>query len=524
MYTECPSCHTFFKVTPAHLKIADGRVRCGSCNEVFNALESLTEEVPASALEARKQRSQPEADSKSNLTSEVEELDSNKESDSLADIEIPGTEESLDDNDDSSLSGLAGSEPVDLENLDSLSDLSGLSDIASTPKQESKQASALDELSDIDVPTQEQSQTKQSTASDISGISDIDLSDIEAPSDLSSAAKNQSEQATTSVDANDLNDINREIDDALDGLFDDSTQVETESGSASEFEKPSQLLKDTDLSDIPDLDNDGDLAELGLGDEKLQRSDSMDFELDLSDESSDALESRAAGKAGKKSEKSKTSGLDDFELGDSLLDSGTLDIDDSDWSPDESNSESSEMYSGDSFILEELDDEPRKTASEGLSKTFWVSLIFVLIIILAGQAIYLKRESLAQYPQIVPILELECKLIGLVMPCEIPARRDTSKIELVERNIVSHPSAENALLITSTIKNTADYVQPFPKMVLTFSDINQKVVARRVFSPEEYLAKDVNLEQGMQINEPIKIILEIVDPGEEAVNFQFDFK
>ena len=53
---------------------------------------------------------------------------------------------------------------------------------------------------------------------------------------------------------------------------------------------------------------------------------------------------------------------------------------------------------------------------------------------------------------------------------------------------------------------------------------NEKVIAKRTFKPSEYLARDVNIEKGMEIDVPIKVVLEIVDPGEEAVNFKFDFR
>ncbi len=46
MYTECPNCHTFFRITPEHLKAAGGKVRCGQCDHVFNALDTLTDELP----------------------------------------------------------------------------------------------------------------------------------------------------------------------------------------------------------------------------------------------------------------------------------------------------------------------------------------------------------------------------------------------------------------------------------------------------------------------------------------------
>lgn len=41
--TRCPSCATLFKVVPDQLRISDGWVRCGHCQEVFDATLSLQE-------------------------------------------------------------------------------------------------------------------------------------------------------------------------------------------------------------------------------------------------------------------------------------------------------------------------------------------------------------------------------------------------------------------------------------------------------------------------------------------------
>lgn len=45
MYAQCPECLTFFHLKPAHLKAAQGRVRCSQCKHVFNALETLRDEL-----------------------------------------------------------------------------------------------------------------------------------------------------------------------------------------------------------------------------------------------------------------------------------------------------------------------------------------------------------------------------------------------------------------------------------------------------------------------------------------------
>jgi predicted Zn finger-like uncharacterized protein len=55
MLTRCPSCATTFRISPEQLKARQGRVRCGKCRSVFNALETLVEEPPKVAAPAEEQ-------------------------------------------------------------------------------------------------------------------------------------------------------------------------------------------------------------------------------------------------------------------------------------------------------------------------------------------------------------------------------------------------------------------------------------------------------------------------------------
>lgn len=47
MLTQCPNCHTTFRVTSEILRVAHGQVRCGRCHTQFDALERLIEEGAA---------------------------------------------------------------------------------------------------------------------------------------------------------------------------------------------------------------------------------------------------------------------------------------------------------------------------------------------------------------------------------------------------------------------------------------------------------------------------------------------
>uniref|UniRef100_UPI0035B023B5 DUF3426 domain-containing protein n=1 Tax=Hylemonella sp. TaxID=2066020 RepID=UPI0035B023B5 len=46
LITRCPACRTMFKVVPDQLRISEGWVRCGQCEEIFDAQANLQQAVP----------------------------------------------------------------------------------------------------------------------------------------------------------------------------------------------------------------------------------------------------------------------------------------------------------------------------------------------------------------------------------------------------------------------------------------------------------------------------------------------
>ena len=44
MKTCCPSCQTIFRVTSEQIRVRAGKVRCGQCRTVFNAIDRLLDE------------------------------------------------------------------------------------------------------------------------------------------------------------------------------------------------------------------------------------------------------------------------------------------------------------------------------------------------------------------------------------------------------------------------------------------------------------------------------------------------
>ncbi|SEA06332.1 MJ0042 family finger-like domain-containing protein [Thiothrix caldifontis] len=143
--------------------------------------------------------------------------------------------------------------------------------------------------------------------------------------------------------------------------------------------------------------------------------------------------------------------------------------------------------------------------------------VVVLALLLLLQALYSSRHWLARQPVTTTLTRQICELLG----CTITPPRDIRKINLLSRNIYSHPNTPKVLTISAAIQNDAAFPQPYPLIEISFLDQNNAVLALRRFSPEEYI-QDFNGEL-MQIGVPDELLLNITDPGETAVRFQFRF-
>ena len=145
----------------------------------------------------------------------------------------------------------------------------------------------------------------------------------------------------------------------------------------------------------------------------------------------------------------------------------------------------------------------------------------LLIGLLLSQYVYFSRDHLArQYPGSRPLLESMCGHLG----CKLALRRDLGKLQLTHRDVRSHPTIENALLINATFVNKAPFPQPYPLIELKLSSINGKLIGKRTFPPHEYLAGKPDLEAGLPPDTQVYLTLELADPGKRAVNYEFDFR
>jgi hypothetical protein len=107
--------------------------------------------------------------------------------------------------------------------------------------------------------------------------------------------------------------------------------------------------------------------------------------------------------------------------------------------------------------------------------------------------------------------------------CELPMRVELADFGIVERDVRKHPTVAEALLINVAFENRATFNQPYPLFEVSFTDSSGAPVAMRRFMPAEYLGESVNAASGMSPHVPAQVVLEVIDPGEQAVSFQFGF-
>lgn len=149
----------------------------------------------------------------------------------------------------------------------------------------------------------------------------------------------------------------------------------------------------------------------------------------------------------------------------------------------------------------------------------WSFAILLLAISLFAEYTWFNRNQLITHDELKPWIKQLCQHID----CNVLGLKDTREIEMIARNIYSHPNVSNALMVSVTLSNHAAFAQPYPDINIDFSDVRGKVVASRIFSPRDYMQIDSKKVKLLQPDTSTDFHLEIQDPGPEAMTYEFSF-
>ena len=156
--------------------------------------------------------------------------------------------------------------------------------------------------------------------------------------------------------------------------------------------------------------------------------------------------------------------------------------------------------------------------SSSLSPLVWFLGILLLLALGAAQAIYYQRYQLVENPRYQQQVITLCRFL----PCAEEKFSSTDQIRLLERNVFTHPVIDDALMVTGSFVNQAPFVQKFPNLLISLFDVKGNLIANRLFKPAEYLL-DNSPERRFAPGNPVQFRLEVVDPGTNALTYEFEF-
>lgn len=159
--------------------------------------------------------------------------------------------------------------------------------------------------------------------------------------------------------------------------------------------------------------------------------------------------------------------------------------------------------------------EPHTPIATGLWSLGIVFLVFTLI----SEYAWFNRNQLVKNTKAEPWISQFCEIAG----CTIDPIHKPELIEMVNRNVYTHPNIKKALMISATMVNTAPHAQAYPDIEIVFSNVRGDIVTQRVFTPEEYMKIGEEQLRLLQPDIPTSFGLEIKDPGKKAMTYEFNF-
>lgn len=512
--TRCPQCQTSFKVSPEHLAIAAGAVRCGSCLHVFQALDHLVPQPPLAAP------AQPAATVGAGSTA----ANSAAAHTAAAPLEpdAPAAKKRFEIDDDVLIS----------DDMDFPEDEENDSPAAASS------VSSAGLIFGEDLPTNQRFEVPDDL--------NVDLSE---PPDWQQALAASADADAAAADGDDYSDL------FDDGDWDDAELANAEDLSLAELDAeptgdaPLAPAAETatapshtalDFSDDADFDSDQLLAELqatiaDLTETQQQTADNvakleasaggLRFGIEAADEfqhgraaevpihldDETTIEpSSAGGPLATETE------LPEF---DAVTDSAVADLG---LNPDELPS----VAAVHKPLIDQIEPLPVDIGRFERPPTDWVGLAkgalgcAALLLLFFAQYVFFNFDDLSHDMQARPWLGKICQTGA----CKLPALDPARVVKISNLIVRTHPDEPNALAVDAILLNTESEPVPVPELELLFSTMEKLPLASRRFKPEEFLAGEMSGQAELPPGRPVHIALAIVEPGPDAVNWTLSVK
>ena len=150
-------------------------------------------------------------------------------------------------------------------------------------------------------------------------------------------------------------------------------------------------------------------------------------------------------------------------------------------------------------------------AESSWGRGLWVFIVWVLLVIMLGQLLYVYRSQVANTVSFTrPLLQLMCNSVG----CTIPYMREVDAIEIRQSVLQQQPNFEQkgqyAYTLQLQLKNTLPWAQEWPTLVVSFSDASAAALATLAIAPTDYLEprqRNTPFDPGAQITIRLPVLL-----------------
>lgn len=473
LITRCPKCKTSFRVNDEHLNTARGAVRCGSCLNIFNAKENLLQDVLAKENGIDESSFSPKPiEEKAPAQDQRPPTEKDPDDDKLISDDMDDEEETLetsqihlDESLDSNIFVAKSASKTEINLFERRIKDAEKHDNEHIEADESWALNLLEEDSDED-----QSQARNQAFS-------LETS-TDSTDDQSEQLSDQGEADLAEHTENEL-----ELGDHLDDHF--KQQVEPQNSEPeSKYNSPFQFIEDapSERAQTPET------TESGL--EPFPEELLLDPSETTSSNSSDASQDNHS-------------------------------YDKSIFEEEQAFEEEPFETQHDTSIFSSIEPEPlelhvKHRAPIWQRGYFWLVLNVLAALVLTAQIAYFKFEDWGRQESLRPYYAFACDVLG----CSLPVLQDLSKIKVDSMVVMDHPKNEGMLLVDATLQNRAKFDQHFPTLLLTFTDLDNTLVKELKFTREHYVGGELAGKRLMPARHPIRITLEVDDPGADALNYQ----
>ena len=96
---------------------------------------------------------------------------------------------------------------------------------------------------------------------------------------------------------------------------------------------------------------------------------------------------------------------------------------------------------------------------------------------------HFRGELSRAMPGLRPALEA----LSLALDGPLPLPRHVERVSIEASDLQTDAARGGLLVLNTTLRNNAPYGQAYPFLELSLTDVQDTVIARRIFSPQDYL-------------------------------------